>query len=214
MAISLRGGGASVREDRAFLGGVPLYDMDQPPQASARMLVWPTTSPRAKQALMSRSVTGWRRLSSSSPARFAAGHHKAYQGTIPAIALRYQSLLSNVLFLDPVPARMREYSFVADKRLLGEWDKPVQRLFRLWGAMRRRMPSRSVPQRAGDPGLHPEPARAGHRRLAFLEGPRGEVMVQLLETFGYADPYDASLLSDGTLRVLAIAAAMLSAPEG
>ena len=40
-------------------------------------------------------------------------------------------------------------------------------------------------------------------------------MLQLEETFGGTPaPYDASLLSDGTLRVLAIAAAMLSAQEG
>ena len=37
----------------------------------------------------------------------------------------------------------------------------------------------------------------------------------LAETFGGAvTPYDATLLSDGTLRVLAVAAAVLSAPEG
>jgi hypothetical protein len=40
-------------------------------------------------------------------------------------------------------------------------------------------------------------------------------MLQLVETFGgVPKPYDAPLLSDGTLRVLAIAAAMLSAAEG
>lgn len=40
-------------------------------------------------------------------------------------------------------------------------------------------------------------------------------MVRLVETFGgKPKPYDAPLLSDGTLRVLAIAAAMLSATEG
>ena len=40
-------------------------------------------------------------------------------------------------------------------------------------------------------------------------------MVKLTETFGgSATEYDATLLSDGTLRVLAIAAAVLSAPEG
>ena len=51
--------------------------------------------------------------------------------------------------------------------------------------------------------------------LSYLDGPRGEVMVQLQETFGGTPTsYDASLLSDGTLRVLAIAAAMLSAQEG
>lgn len=51
--------------------------------------------------------------------------------------------------------------------------------------------------------------------LSFLQEPRGRVMLQLTETFGdRKDERDASLLSDGTLRVLAIAAAMLSAPEG
>ena len=40
-------------------------------------------------------------------------------------------------------------------------------------------------------------------------------MIQLTETFGnQTRDYDASLLSDGTLRVLSIAAAMLSAPAG
>lgn len=40
-------------------------------------------------------------------------------------------------------------------------------------------------------------------------------MLTLTETFGHQKrDYDVSLLSDGTLRVLAIAAALLSAPEG
>ena len=51
--------------------------------------------------------------------------------------------------------------------------------------------------------------------LSFLEEPRGGVMLTLHETFGDQHrAYDASLLSDGTLRVLSIAAAMLSAEEG
>ncbi len=51
--------------------------------------------------------------------------------------------------------------------------------------------------------------------LDFLIGPRDEVMVRLSETFGNTQRYcEAALLSDGTLRVLAIAAAMLSAAAG
>ena len=51
--------------------------------------------------------------------------------------------------------------------------------------------------------------------MDFIETPRSEVMVKLTETFGGRNSgYDATLLSDGTLRVLAIAAAVLSAPEG
>ena len=53
------------------------------------------------------------------------------------------------------------------------------------------------------------------QEIDFIETPRGEVMVALTETFGgHATRYDATLLSDGTLRVLAIAAAVLSAPGG
>lgn len=56
-------------------------------------------------------------------------------------------------------------------------------------------------------------------RIEFLETERGEVMVQLFETFGSSGStpiqgWDATLLSDGTLRVLAVAAALLSVPEG
>jgi predicted ATPase len=51
--------------------------------------------------------------------------------------------------------------------------------------------------------------------IEFIRVPRGDVMVQLRETFGGVKRLvDAPLLSDGTLRVLAIAAALLSAPRG
>jgi predicted ATPase len=50
--------------------------------------------------------------------------------------------------------------------------------------------------------------------IGFLNAPRGEVMVTLTENFGGRERVmDAGLLSDGTLRVLAIAAALLSAPK-
>jgi predicted ATPase len=50
--------------------------------------------------------------------------------------------------------------------------------------------------------------------IEFIETPREEVMLQLIETFGsFSSPYDADNLSDGNLRVLAIAAVLFSAPE-
>ena len=50
--------------------------------------------------------------------------------------------------------------------------------------------------------------------ISYIETPRGEIMVQLHETFGrVVVPRDAALLSDGTLRVLAVAAALFSLPE-
>ena len=52
-------------------------------------------------------------------------------------------------------------------------------------------------------------------RLDFIETPRDEVMVRLVETFGErVVAMDAPLLSDGTLRVLSIAAVLMSAAEG
>lgn len=52
-------------------------------------------------------------------------------------------------------------------------------------------------------------------KISFKTTPRNEVMLTLTETFGGKErEVPAALLSDGTLRVLAIAAAMLSAPEG
>lgn len=50
--------------------------------------------------------------------------------------------------------------------------------------------------------------------IDFLETPRGEVMVQVEETLAGSPWREAAVLSDGTLRVLAIVAALLSAEPG
>jgi predicted ATPase len=51
--------------------------------------------------------------------------------------------------------------------------------------------------------------------ITFLTTQRNEVMVQLHETFGkQSSVREAALLSDGTLRVLAVAAALLSVQPG
>ncbi|MDF5717445.1 MAG: hypothetical protein PUP93_27170 [Rhizonema sp. NSF051] len=115
--------------------------------------------------------------------------------------------MENILFLDPVPAKMREYSFKSDKRLQEDGTNLSSVLFRLWNSQAENQQAilnfiQSLPEQAID-------------GLDFLIGPRDEVMVRLTETFGHTRSYcEAALLSDGTLRVLAIAAAMLSAPVG
>lgn len=149
-----------------------------------------------------------------SPAGFEARHTQS-QKTIPAVTRLYQDWLGMILFLDPVPARMRDYSFPADPNLQGDGANLSGILHQLWG-----------PDRAAQTDVHrqnrsdilafiqslPEQDIAG---VYFLTEPRGGVLVGLQETFGgKRRKYDASLLSDGTLRVLAIAAAMLSATEG
>lgn len=195
---------------------VPLYDMDQPSKglSTDSGVAYNNFARGGNKPHVTVSDQMAVFVQFESAVRFEAGHKKA-QEAIPEVARRYQSLLSNILFLDPVPARMREYSFTNDKRLLGDGTNLSSVLHRLWGTDVEAGSEPHATQRAEILAFIqslPEQDIAG---LSFLDGPRGEVMVQLQETFGgKPTAYDASLLSDGTLRVLAIAAAMLSAPEG
>jgi predicted ATPase len=218
MQITIREGELHISTEKVseLLATVPLYEMDQPSKGlSTDAGVAYNNFARGgnkPHVTVSDQMAVFAQLESA--VRFEASHKKA-QDTIPEVAKRFQSVLSTILFLDPVPARMREYSFTNDKRLLGDGTNLSSVLYRLWGDDAEGHTEPFATQRAEILSFIqslPEQDIAG---LGFLTGPRGEVMVQLLETFGGTPtPYDASLLSDGTLRVLAIAAAMLSAPEG
>lgn len=150
----------------------------------------------------------------TSPATFGSAH-KLSRDRIPPVTKDLERWLSSVLFLDPVPAQMRNYAFPSDKELQGNGRNVSAVLFNLWGREEQAQSEHYASNRAAILNFIqslPEQDIAG---LSFLEEPRGGVMLQLTETFGgREDDRDASLLSDGTLRVLAIAAAMLSAPEG
>lgn len=141
-----------------------------------------------------------------SPGRFDIKYPKS-QKIIPETVREYQRVLQNILFLDPIPAKMREYSFKSDQRLQEDGKNLSSVLYRLWQNQPENQQTilnfiQSLPEQAID-------------GLDFLSGPRDEVMVRLRETFGDQPRYcEAALLSDGTLRVLAIAAVMLSATEG
>jgi len=125
-----------------------------------------------------------------------------------------ESLLTRILFLDPSPQSMRSYSFISDSKLQGNGSNISSVLFNLVnngynplikdkGSLKNEILSfiKSLPEQ-------------DITDMEFLEGPRGEVMLSLTETFGNkSQKMDAGILSDGTLRVLAIAAALLSAPE-
>jgi len=139
-----------------------------------------------------------------SSARFEGGHKKA-QRVIPIITSKYQKWLSNILFLDPRPSVMREYSFKTERTLKESGGNISGVLFNI--CLNKKLKNyaldfiRSLPEQ-------------NIKEISFIETPRGEVMLELTETFGQRDTnYDASLLSDGTLRVLSIAAAVLSAPR-
>lgn len=140
-----------------------------------------------------------------SSARFETGHKKAQQ-SIPQYCKKFQSELGNVIFLDPKPSLMRGYSFKTETKLSGDGSNLSGVLYSLSqdGALSGKLLEliRSLPEQ-------------DVKAVDFVETPRGEVMVSLTETFGGEDrPCDATLLSDGTLRVLSIAAAILSAPRG
>lgn len=218
MALALRGDDLHIVAERMDTGtGVPLYDMDQPSQgelATEAGVAYNNFSKGGNKPHI--KVTDQMAVFAQldSPASFHANHRKAQQ-EIPRVCKAYQALLSNVLFLDPVPARMRDFSFLADKRLGGDGANLSSVLYQLW------MAEDTSDEKTGQPARNelisfiqslPEQDITG---LDFLQGPRGDVMVQLIETFsGTPRRFEAALLSDGTLRVLAIAAAMLSAPEG
>jgi predicted ATPase len=139
------------------------------------------------------------------PARFASGHGKA-QRLIPSVVGQYRQLLEQILFLDPSPRAMRQYSFIVEKALKGDGSNLSSVLFDLCEkkGQKERVLSfiRALPEQ-------------DIRDVSFLQTPRNEVMLQATESFsGHARTWDAPVLSDGTLRVLAVAAALLSAPEG
>jgi len=139
------------------------------------------------------------------PARFGSEHIQA-QKVIPRVTKTYQTLLEQILFLDPHPRQMRAYSSIVDVRLSSNGENVSSVLYDLVRRQRRHDQVldfiRALPEQ-------------DIRAITFVETSRNEVMVQLTETFGGRDQIrDAPLLSDGTLRVLAIAAALLSAPEG
>lgn len=152
-----------------------------------------------------------------SPAVF--GNHLRASSVIPLVVDTFEKSLSSILFLDTVPARMRDYSFLAERELQGDGANISAVLAHLCGVMlpRRMREERPVYEQAKREILSfiqslPEQNISD---IDFYRERRGGMMVVLVETFGgRKEKYDASLLSDGTLRVLSIAAAMLSAREG
>lgn len=166
-------------------------------------------------------------LQMGSAARFADGHTKAKR-LIPRVAKRFEEHLSGILFLDPVPQKMRDYSFLTEKKLVGDgsnlsavlhhlWhkeDAEEKRHSEDWSAIWKGASNNTPNQRLLLEFIQSLPEQE-IKQLDFLQGPRGEVMIQLVETFGKEERrFDAGLLSDGTLRVLALAAALLSAEPG
>ncbi|OGB32763.1 MAG: ATPase [Burkholderiales bacterium RIFCSPLOWO2_12_FULL_61_40] len=238
MELELRGDDLHIVAERMGSGnGIPLYDMDQASKGHSTEagVAYNNFSKGGNKPHIpvSDQMAVFAQL--DSPASFHA-NHKSAQQQIPRACKRYQDVLSNILFLDPAPAKMRDFSFLADKRLGGDGANLSSVLFRLWyggghaefnHVMEEIKNNKSVDiqTEVQIPDLTAERQEIlsfiqslpeqDIQGLSFLKGPRNDVMVQLVESFGgVRREYESALLSDGTLRVLAIAAAMLSAPEG
>ena len=111
-----------------------------------------------------------------------------------------------MLFLDPIPQRMRGYSFIRETDLQSDGANISSVLFDLCREQEQKDRILDFVQALPEQDI---------RDIDFLETPRREVMVKLEESFGGESQWrEAALLSDSTLRVLAVAAAVLSAPPG
>ena len=140
------------------------------------------------------------------PSRFDKRHEKS-QKLIPVVAKRVRESLRQIIFLDPRPNRMRDYAFEKNREIEEDGSNLSGVLYDICSEPDGRKELlldfiRSLPEQ-------------DISDVRFITTERRDVMVKLVESFGGQErEVPSPLLSDGTLRVLAIAAALLSAPEG
>lgn len=139
------------------------------------------------------------------PGRFEAAHAES-QRVIPLVTRSLRETLRNVVFLDPRPALMRDYAYTKDDSINEDGKNLSAVLFRVAQTATEKTKLldfiRSLPEQ-------------DISDIQFIKTDRNDVMVRLVETFGQQSrTVDAPLLSDGTLRVLAIGATLLTAPVG
>jgi len=138
------------------------------------------------------------------PARFAKNHANS-QKVIPAVVKEIRESLRNVVFLDPRPTKMRDYSYAKDNKMKEDGTNLSGVLYGLCDKG-----SENKKQLLEFVHFLPEQDIVD---IKFIETDRNDVMVQLIESFGNVSrEVDAPLLSDGTLRVLAVGATLLSSP--
>lgn len=140
------------------------------------------------------------------PGRFDKTHEKS-QKIIPEVTKFIRETLRHIVFLDPRPTKMRDYSFVKNTGMEEDGNNVSSVLYDICSSGNGRKKQlldfiRSLPEQ-------------DIKDVRFIETERKDVMVKLVESFGGEEnETPAPLLSDGTLRVLAVAATLLSAPEG
>jgi predicted ATPase len=116
-----------------------------------------------------------------------------------------QQLMLRVCFFDFIPSVMRGKSY-PETQLRNTGANLAGVLYTLWQDNNQQAHILAFIQSLPEQDI---------KALKFYTDHRGRVELALIETFGNQDQEQhIELLSDGTLRVLAIAAALLSAPEG
>jgi predicted ATPase len=139
-----------------------------------------------------------------SPATFAYEHEKSRK-EIPATVKYFQIFLEHTLILDPVPSQMRGDS-LPEKKLRTNYSNISGVLYQLWQHKENQAVILNFIQSLPEQDI---------KSLNFVSGRPGRFFLELVESFGGKNKsWSVELLSDGTLRVLAIATAVLSAPEG
>lgn len=139
------------------------------------------------------------------PGRFESGHQES-QRVIPAVTKALRETLRNVVFLDPRPALMRDYAYVKDDVIKEDGSNLSAVLYQI---------SQTQTQKDKLLAFIKSLPEQDITDIEFIRTDRNDVMVRLVESFGQKSrKVDAPLLSDGTLRVLAIGAALLTAPAG
>ncbi|HEX6042768.1 AAA family ATPase [Longimicrobium sp.] len=121
------------------------------------------------------------------------------------VGAQFRESLMKVRFFDPQPRRMRGYSYHGERALKEDGENVSAVLL----GVHFQLGSGPILDFVS---ILPEQPFV---EVGFIETPRGDVMVRLTESYGGREEIrDAPVLSDGTLRVLGIAAALLSAEPG
>lgn len=137
-----------------------------------------------------------------SPSRF---NSPRAQQEIPKAANMLREQFKKIVFLDPAPSQMRGYSHVSSDLIISENGANVSAILQ--------NVCRDEDKKSKLLELIRSLPEQDIKDITFAETPFGDVMLALQETFGSETMVPAPLLSDGTLRCLAIAAALLGAEQ-
>lgn len=134
--------------------------------------------------------------------------HLNHSEQLKTSTIEITKYLHNIQFYDPQIAKIRSYSPFNTHELKVDASNLSTSLFRYWSKSNIKEKDSLIQFISHLPELKIVD-------IDFVKSPRGEIMLQLIESIGgVRRKVDATLLSDGTLRILAFAVALLTAPQG